>query len=66
MKKLQNLRDNGPVPLRNKPAFAVTVVKDGATTYRAMFAGFKERAARELCEEIVRKALRCQVVAPGS
>ncbi len=64
--RLQKLRLSGPTELRDKPAFTVTVQKGSETTYRARFSGFSEKSARETCQQIERKSMACNVVAPSS
>jgi D-alanyl-D-alanine carboxypeptidase len=64
--RLTKLRTDGPAELRGKPAFTVTVQKGDKTTYRARFSGLTEKAAREACQELVRKNTSCYVVAPKS
>ncbi len=64
--KLTALKGKAITSLEGKAAYTIAVQKDGATVFRARFAGFDSETAKKACAKIVSLGEKCVAVSPQS
>jgi len=64
--KLTALKGKSIASLEGKAAYTIAIQKDGATVYRARFAGFDAASAKMACAKIVSLGEKCVAVSPQS